>query len=135
MSLLTWSRACSVDVRAMDDQHGILMDTINELRLALVRGCGREQVSEIFDRLIEFTRMHFWSEEQLMEQARFPGITGHRAEHHRMLAAMIQSAHCLQYGEGAEIRTLLCNLRDGYIGHIEELDREYGPWLNERGVS
>ncbi len=135
MPLLTWNHACSVDVRAMDDQHSILMDTINELRLALLHGRGAEEVSEHLDRLIEFTRMHFWSEEQLMEQAGFPGLHDHRAEHHRMLAEMLQSAHCLQHGEGMQTRAMLCALREGYIEHIEGLDREYGPWLNDRGVS
>jgi hemerythrin len=134
VSLLTWNHARRVDVRAMDDQHGILMDTMNELRHALVRGAGREQVSELLDRLIEFTRMHFWSEEKLMEEAGFPGLAEHRAEHNKMLAEMMQSAHCLQYGERLQTRALLRTLRDGYIEHIEELDRAYGPWLNERGV-
>jgi hemerythrin len=135
VSLLTWNHACSVDVRAMDDQHGILMDTTNELRLALVRGGGREQVSEILDRLIEFTRMHFWSEEKLMEDSAFPGLAEHRAEHHRLLAEMMQSAHCLQYGEAVQTRSLLCALRDGYLVHIDSVDRLYGPWLNAKGIS
>ena len=134
MSLLTWNHACSVDVRSMDDQHSILMDTTNELRLGLLRGGGRELVSEILDRLIEFTRMHFWSEEKLMEQSGFPGLAEHRAAHHRMLAEMLQSAHCLQHGEGPRTRAMLCAMRNGYIEHIEGLDREYGPWLNERGI-
>ena len=43
MSLLTWNHASSVGVRALDDQHGILMDTTNELRLTLLHGGGREQ--------------------------------------------------------------------------------------------
>ena len=134
MSLLTWNHACSVDVRSMDDQHSILMDTTNELRLGLLRGGGRELVSEILDRLIEFTRMHFWSEEKLMEQSGFPGLAEHRAAHHRMLAEMLQSAHCLQHGEGPRTRAMLCAMRNGYVEHIEGLDREYGPWLNERGI-
>lgn len=134
MTLLTWNHNCAVGVRAMDDQHGILMDTMNDLRQALVRGCGREQLSELLDQLIEFTRMHFLSEEQLMEQCGFPGLAEHRAEHHSMLAQMLQLAHRVQYGEEVEMRPLLCSLRDGYLEHIEGLDRQYGPWLNERGV-
>jgi hemerythrin len=118
----------------MDDQHGILMDTMNELRLALVGGCGLEQICELLDRLIEFTRMHFVSEEQLMEQTYFPGLADHRAEHHRMLAEMLRAAHRLQHGEQVHTRQMLLALRDGYLEHIEGLDQEYGPWMRERGI-
>ncbi len=134
MTLLIWNQACTVGVRAMDDQHGILMDTMNELCQAVVRGGGREEVSELLDRLIEFTRMHFWSEEQLMEQGGFSGLTEHRAEHHRMLAQMLQSAHRVQYGDGVQMHPLLSSLRDGFHEHIEGPDPEYGPWLNQHGV-
>jgi hemerythrin-like metal-binding protein len=118
----------------MDDQHGILMDTMNELRLAVVRGSGREQVCEVLDRLIEFTRMHYSCEEQLMEQHLFPGCAEHRAEHQRILAQILQSSHRVQHGEQMQMRPLLCFLQESFTEHIESLDREYGPWLNERGV-
>jgi hemerythrin len=119
----------------MDDQHGILMDAMNELRLAVVRGGGREQVSELLDRLIEFTRMHFASEERLMEQSGFPGVTEHRAQHQSLLAQMLYSAHRIQYGEGVEIGSFLCFLRDWFTDHVEGLDQQYGPWLNQHGIS
>ncbi len=41
MTLLTWSHECLVGVQAMDDQHGILMDTLNELRVMLLHGSDR----------------------------------------------------------------------------------------------
>ena len=135
VTLLTWSHACSVGVRAMDDQHGILMDAINALRLALVRGAGRERISELLDEFIEFARMHFWSEEQLMQQTGFAGLDEHRAEHHRMLADILQAAHRLQYGEGVQLRPLLCGLQHGFRHHIETMDQKYVPWLHEHGVS
>src|ERR1035438_8962220 len=91
VTLLTWNHACTVGVRAMDDQHGILMDTMNELRLALVHGSGREPVSELLDRLIEFTRMHFSSEEQLMEQSSFPSLPEHRSEDRK--STRLNSSH------------------------------------------
>ncbi len=135
MTLLTWNHACEVGVRAMDDQHGILMDTINELRLAVARGCGREQMSELLERLIAFTGMHFASEEQLMERTGFPGFAAHYAAHREILEQIRHAAQRVEHGEGLKMRPLLCNLRDWYIAHIEEMDREYGPWLNERGVN
>ena len=118
----------------MDDQHGILMDALDELREAMEHGGGREQMSELLDRLIEFTRMHFWSEEQLMEQTGFPGLAEYRAEHHCMLAQILQSAHRVQYGEGVQMRPLLGFLRDWYFEHIEAMDRKYGRWFNDHGV-
>jgi hypothetical protein len=51
-----------------------------------------------------------------------------------MLAEMLQSAHRLQHGDAPRTRAMLGVLRSTYIEHIEGLDREYGPWLNERGV-
>jgi hemerythrin-like metal-binding protein len=119
----------------MDDQHGILMDAINALRLALVHGAGQERISQLLDEFIEFTRMHFWSEEQIMEQTSYRGLEEHRTEHHRMLADILQSAHRLQYGEGVQLRPLLCALHHGFLNHIETMDQKYAPWFHERGVN
>jgi hemerythrin-like metal-binding protein len=118
----------------MDDQHGILMDTMNDLRLTLVRGSDREQVSELLDRLLEFTRMHFSSEEQLLEQTGFSGLAEHRAEHQFFLSKVQDSMHRAQHSENLQMRPLLCFLRDWYIEHFEGLDQEYGSWLNEHGI-
>jgi hemerythrin-like metal-binding protein len=118
----------------MDDQHGVLMDAMNELRLGLVRGCGRERVSELLDELIEFSRMHFSSEEQLMERSGFPGLGQHAAEHQSMLTQMLEVARRIQRGERIQLRPLLCRLREGFHEHIESQDQQYGPWLNERDI-
>jgi hemerythrin-like metal-binding protein len=124
-----------VGIRAMDDQHGILMDAINDLRLALLRGCSHEKTCELLDQFIEFARMHFWSEEQLMEQTGFSGLAKHRAVHHKMLAEILQAAHRLQTGETLHLRPLLSQLHDGFLEHIEEVDQEYSPWLREHGIA
>jgi hemerythrin-like metal-binding protein len=123
-----------VGIRAMDDQRGILMDTINDLRLALLRGCSHEKTCELLDQFIEFVRMHFWSEEQLMEQTGFADLARHRAIHHQMLAEILQAAHRLQYGEALHLRPLLSKLHDGFLEHIEQVDQEYSPWLIEHGM-
>src|SRR5208337_2976528 len=135
LALLALKQTHSLGVRAMDDQHGILMDTINELRIAVGRGCGREKACELLDQLIELMRTHFWNEEQLMKQTGFAELGEHRAEHHRMLAEILQAAHRLQYGERIELRPLLCELHEGFLQHIDRMEQHCGPWLNRHGVS
>lgn len=119
----------------MDEQHAVLMDTLNEIRLALVRGEGREQVTEALNRLIEFTRMHFASEEQLLETHAFPGVSEHRDAHQKLLGQLEEAALRGQHNEDSRTKPMLLFLRDWYVKHMEDLDRLYGRWLNERGIS
>jgi len=135
VTLLTWNNACTVGVNAMDDQHGIVMDTMNELRLAMVCGCGREQVSKLLDQMIEFTRTLFCSEEQLMERTGFLGLAAHRAARHRIAMQTLQSAHRFQHSEAVQTSDFLCFLHDWFIDHVEGLDQEYGPWVNKHGLN
>jgi hemerythrin len=65
--MLPWNRACGVGVRAMNDRHAIMMDTMNELRLAMIRSPQRGAANDLLSKLVAFTRMHFQSEERLME--------------------------------------------------------------------
>lgn len=134
MTLLTWNHVGSVGVRALDDQHGILMDALDDLRLAMARGAGRGEVCELLNRLIQLTNMHFASEERLMEQYEYPGLEAHRAEHRQMLSSIRQSVQRVQHGAEVGMRPLLASLRDLFAGHIETIDKLYGPWLNQRGV-
>jgi hemerythrin len=134
VTLLTWRHECSVGVAAIDDQHGILMDTLNELRVMLVNGRDRREICEQFDRLIDFTRMHFHSEEQLLEQQGFPGLSEHRAAHQHLLNQIQSRLDHARHTVDMELRPLLHFLRTWYIDHIESLDQQYGNWLNARGV-
>src|ERR1700760_1359177 len=85
---LTWSHECIVGVEAMDDQHGILMDTLNELRITLVQGANRRDLCVQLERLIEFTRMHFQCEEHLLRQQLFPEVNEHQTAHNQLLSKL-----------------------------------------------
>jgi hemerythrin-like metal-binding protein len=123
-----------VGVKAMDDQHGIIMDTMNELREAIVQGRDRNEIGKQLDRLIEFTQMHFESEEHLLEQQGFPGLQEHRAAHQRLFSQIQALSEHARHSDEVEVRALFNFLRNWYMEHIEGLDRQYGPWLNQHGV-
>jgi hemerythrin len=134
MTLLTWSHECIVGVQAMDDQHGILMDTLNELRSMLLRGTSRRDVSLQLERLIDFTQMHFESEEQLLQQQGYPATEEHRTEHHGLLKRLYTALEQVNRDEAIVLSSLLEFLPAWYLEHVEQLDHPYGVWLNEHGV-
>ena len=135
MSLfVTWTHASNVGVRAMDNEHAIMMDVMNELRMALVHGAERGQAKELLGKLIEITGIHFWNEEMLMDRYGFPGLPEHRTEHQRLLAQLNDYARKPQHGEVVHMSGFLCFLHNWFIDHVEGLDKQYGPWLNKHGV-
>ena len=118
----------------MDAQHGILIDAINDLRQALMQGAARERIAKELNRILDFSRMHFASEEQLLELHNYPGLAEHREVHQRLLHQIREAAQRSQRGEQVETRSLLEFLRRWYTEHIETLDKPYGKWLNDHGV-
>lgn len=134
MNSLAWTHACMVGVKAMDDQHGILVDTLNELRQQVSRGSASDQLSRQMERLVEFTRLHFGCEESLLERYGFPGLQEHRAAHQRLLSQIGRAVEHGECGETNDFQRQFRSLSAAYIEHIEALDRKYGEWLNERGI-
>jgi hemerythrin len=118
----------------MDDQHGILMDTLNVLRQQLARGNGSARLNEQMARLVEFADMHFGCEESLLRRYRFPDLEMHRAAHEKLIDQIKRAARCAGFGDDAELHRMLGFVRGQYLEHVEGPDREYGEWLNARGI-
>jgi hemerythrin-like metal-binding protein len=131
---LMWSHECIVGVQAMDDQHGILMDTLNDLRIMLLHGAGHREISLQLERLIDLTQMHFQSEEQLLKQQGFPEVEGHCVAHQNLLSRLYIALEHVNREVDVHLSSLLEFLPAWYLEHVEKLDHPYGAWLNERGV-
>ncbi len=131
MSLM-WSYTCSVGIEAMDDQHAALMDALNELLAALSHGADQQTVSGCMAHLTTLTEQHFASEERLMERYEFPGLEGHRREHRALLERLYEWQG--KRPVAGYLSSRLEELRSWFHSHTEGADREYGPWMRERGV-
>jgi len=135
VGLLTWNRVSSVGVRAMDQQHGVLMDTLHDIRQAVLQGAGRERVTRELSRLLEFTRQHFLSEERLLEHMGFPALEHHREAHAKMIEKFERLLENAKHGNGAQMLSAAAAPHEWFVEHVEQLDRNYGEWLNERGIT
>lgn len=133
MGLVTWSRVSSVGVRAMDQQHGVLMDSLNDLRQAAAQG-ARERVAKELRRLADFSRQHIASEERLLEQMGFPALGEHRKAHALLMKKIERVLGRTQQLQVGEVQAASAEVRGWFAEHVEQMDQNYGEWLNERGI-
>jgi hemerythrin-like metal-binding protein len=134
MALLIWSDRLSVGVKAVDDEHRILVDTLNELHTAMLAGKAHSITGKLLQKLVEFAPSHFSAEEEILQAAQFPGLDEHRQRHRDLTRGVESFVHRHQRGDAMLNLHLMNFLRDWLFHHILEEDREYGVWLNQRGI-
>jgi hemerythrin len=129
-----WNSSCAVGVQAIDDQHGILMDALNELRVALLKGMDCRTVRDMLGRVNELMRLHVECEERLLTLHGFPGLDAHRAEHQRLLGRLAQFDIRFEQRQTAQVYELVEYLRKWFTTHTGVAGQKYGPWLQKCGV-
>jgi hemerythrin-like metal-binding protein len=134
MALLTWSSKYSVGVKTLDSQHTVLFGLLNDLHAAMMKGQAQSLTGPLLRKLVEYTHTHFSAEEQMMAAAKYSGLANHRIKHRELIQQVEEYAARFERGEITLNLHLLNFLRDWLSNHIQVVDHEYGPWLNEHGV-
>jgi hemerythrin-like metal-binding protein len=134
MASLMWNHSCSVGVQAIDNQHGILMDALNDLRTALLKGADSRVVRSMLTRVSELMRLHVESEERLLALYGYPGLVAHKAEHQRLLGRLAQFDVRFEQRQTGAVYELVEYLRKWFTNHTGVSGQKYGPWLQKCGV-
>ncbi len=129
VSLVQWTDSMSVGNLYIDEQHKILMDTINQLASAENLN-DRLAVDMIIDELVGYAAFHFHFEEQLIEAGGYPELDQHRRIHQDFVKWVIEVREefiChrrAQFGEH-----ILSFLRDWLRDHILCEDQCYRSYI------
>jgi two-component system cell cycle response regulator len=131
-----WDEGMSVGVESIDQDHRRIIDIINQLSEAFEKGSGREVVAGLFDRLEEYASTHFAREERLMEEAGFPGLQEHAAQH-KSFAGKIPELRDMLLEAAFPSVALETNLflYRWLVGHILSDDMAYTQLLYEEGLA
>jgi hemerythrin len=135
MALFTWKDGYSVQVRQFDDQHKKLIELINQLHDAMKVGRGKEVVEDVLKALINYTATHFAAEEQMMRLHNYPGYERHRKEHSLLVARVLDVQKKLRQGDAPLSQSVMTFLQEWLTNHIMVIDKDYGPFLNGKGVA
>ena len=129
MALIQWDESFSVGNLALDNQHKQLFDLVNQLHDAMAKGQAKDVLDRTLARLIDYTAGHFSAEERCMQQAKFPDLAAHRAQHEELTKQVLGFQADFRAGKIALSVHLMSFLRDWLQHHIQESDRRYSPFL------
>lgn len=132
MEIIQWRPTLETGIDVIDQQHKRIVDYINALRIAQVKG-DRGAVAKTIDDVIDYTQSHFGFEEALMEDAGYPLLNAHKRVHElfiRRVAVLHQ-----RFKSGEDIAQDLHNvLARWLITHIQTEDRHYVGAVKEKMV-
>lgn len=134
-NLLVWKDQYSVGIKHLDEQHQKLVEMINELHQSMRRGEGKSLIETILDKMKAYTAIHFKSEEKLFEQYSFPKTSEHKKEHREFVGKVLEFIQKYEKGDAFLSIEIINFLKDWLINHILGSDKEYGPFLNGKGVA
>ena len=81
MALIAWSDKYNVQIKEIDNQHKVLVGMINDLHDAMKQAKSKEISLEIINKMAEYTKFHFSTEEKYMRRFAYPDYPGHKHEH------------------------------------------------------
>jgi len=134
MRFITWNESFSVHIEEIDAQHQWLTDIINTLYDDLSEKKGKRLLEIVLESLIQYTRMHFDTEEKLMIKYKYPGYQEHQAKHQALGIKVMEWNHALANDESELTKDMLDFLKNWLETHEVQDDCPLGEYLNARGV-
>jgi hemerythrin-like metal-binding protein len=107
---------------------------MDDLTDGIKDGKGKYVLGSILDELLEYTSKHFLAEELEMMSHSYPEYEAHKKEHDA-LKSKVRDFYSKFYAGDVELEgSIMQFLNDWLRTHIARVDKQYGPFFNERGL-
>ena len=135
MSVIKWRDAYNTGIAQFDKEHHKLVELIDTMYSAIRNGNDKEMTEKACTELVAYTIYHFDNEELAMAEVNYPELAGHKAEHEQLKkeAQGFQTRISTGFPDG--VSELYRFLRDWLINHIQESDKKYGLYMQNRKTS
>lgn len=130
--LLEFKEEYLCGIQLLDQQHIGLVHRLNHLNMTINSAEEPEMILALFDQLLDETRQHFISEEDLLEHYHFPGYQAHKVDHLQLLAKLLDLKDRFHY-QGGEL-VLLQHIKTWLLNHIQYADKEVVAFLLAQGA-
>ncbi len=132
--LIRWGKSLMVDIPTIDEQHKQLVQLMNDLHKSMKIRESAQAMERILDRLVDYTVMHFSTEEQFFQQYGYPDREQHAAIHKKLVARVGDFQKKFKSGDATVSMDLMDFLKDWLVNHIKGTDMQYAPFMRKKGV-
>ena len=132
MEFVEWTEKYSTGNALVDAYHHIFFQMVQEFSTTL-RDENAPPMQERVAFLVDYTFMHFDSEERLMERAHYPDLEAHREAHVRFKEQVkaIQQEY-LDHPNSMKAEEVLSLVQDWFAHHILGEDLRFKPWMGSK---
>lgn len=129
MEFVEWTEKYSTGNALVDAYHHIFFLMVQEFGTAIQEG-ESTPMEERLSFLVDYTFMHFDSEERMMEKAGYPDLEAHREVHERFKERVraIQKEY-LEHPDSVKAEEVFSLVQDWFAHHILGEDMRYKPWV------
>ncbi len=135
---ILWNDSFLTGINRIDEQHKVLVNTLNEANARLCGIITRELLEQITRDLLSYAIYHFETEESLMQEFDYAGLsaadeTKHREEHRSFSHQVVSLREGLRDGRLVTREELLSFLNNWLVNHILHTDKRLGTFLTQHG--
>jgi hemerythrin-like metal-binding protein len=118
--------------QSIDAEHDLQMQLLDSLTKSLQKGGDFSPTRYVLEQFIEFSDMHFLSEQLVMRLHSYPGYEPHLEEHTRLMKKVREIRENIFQGEQQPSLALITELRDWLLHHIATEDAAFGEFLRKK---
>ncbi|BCR05047.1 hypothetical protein DESUT3_21160 [Desulfuromonas versatilis] len=133
MEFFKWKDQFSVQIPEMDIQHQKFFFLLNQIhQFNEEKRNNSEFLEGHFRELFAYVVTHFDDEEKLLEQTGYEGLALQKKQHKYFKEQLVQLRDQHFKGNAAVPQSVLNFMRDWFLNHILEVDKQYGDYFKNQ---
>ncbi len=132
MSYLEFNSSLKVENKLIDQEHAVLIEYINLLQKAIENESSAKIIGQVLEGLTEYTKTHFFVEEEMMKAFDYPDVGQHKSAHEGFKGKLTELIAKYENGSVEITASALSFLKDWLTEHILKVDRRLSDFLADK---
>jgi len=132
MAFMEWNDSYNLGIKEIDEQHQNLFALVNKMYNYVVQGAEQNATRKILEELIDYTLLHFATEEAEFKRQQYPKFEEHKQEHDDLVRIVWEFQGRVREKSITISFEVLEMLSDWLKNHTTHSDLEYAKFIHSR---